>query len=304
LSKELSLRGFLLTVHSPSEQHLIVTIDCSNIPWNMYGRLIAELQDTLSMIDEDYALKSIRGRSLGAKHKRVIDLGTVTRRRILKFSPFPTRFSNIISSVRRKLYEKVNENCIVIQKMALGNYRRNLYLLPQDLAEKFLMQVEFLNKEIEELNKQIENYDLTPVQDILGRFNLQLPSMNTTIPGIAVDLTPIELDPMIIEKWAQVSPRVAQLLEEKRKMLVRKAVESIRQQIEPIVKALAGKRQLRKIKIRLEELRVLAESAGLHGLANTVIVPLIENVDNPKKLHANLPEYVDERIKSLLKSIE
>lgn len=70
---KLKLEGFLIDVHTVSEENLSVEVDCSHIPWDEYRQLIVDLEDLLSTIDEEHSVKSwlTRGRSLKAKYKRV-----------------------------------------------------------------------------------------------------------------------------------------------------------------------------------------------------------------------------------------
>jgi len=304
---EVNLKGFILKTYFPSEEQLMVTIDCSNLPPNLYFALIRELQDTLSIQDEIYAEKFARARSLRARHKRIHAYGEVQRKRILKFSPFPMRFSNEISYLRQRLYDKIHDYCIIVQQMKSGKFERNLYLLPEDLAEQFVNEVEQLNTAIEELNRKVQQYNLSEVEAILNKYNLTLPIKNFSIPKLQIDLTPVRFDAGLVEEWAERSPTVAQLLGEKRKEIITKVVEDLKRRLEPIFKGILKERKMRKIKQRLEHLKQLAEAVGLKSLSETVITPLIEASENPEILETkyNTPkkQFLESRISSLLRSL-
>ena len=59
-------------------------------------RLVHQLQDLLSEIDEYYAEKETRGRALRARYRRI---SANNRRRLLKFSPYPQVFVNRLKLV-------------------------------------------------------------------------------------------------------------------------------------------------------------------------------------------------------------
>jgi hypothetical protein len=48
----MTLRGFLVSIHCPSEELLTVTVDCSQLSPGTYMQLVSQLQDLLSSIDE------------------------------------------------------------------------------------------------------------------------------------------------------------------------------------------------------------------------------------------------------------
>jgi len=293
-----SLRGFLVSIHCPSEEYLTVTINCSSLSPPTYMQLVTQLQDLLSEVDLAHAEKEVKGRSLRARYRRI---SANERLRLLKFSPFPSRISNKLKYVRAKAYELLNSYTVTITSMESGFYRENVYVLPEDLAEKFILEVRRLDGELDEARRIVEEFDYSSVELLLSRYGLELPRKNFNIPSVRVDILPIALE-RAIEEWAGKSENVKQLLVQKQEELIKNAVEDIRKRLEPILKAMEGETKLRKLKERLEQIRTLAEGIGLKALSETVIAPLIEATENPEVLEGKKPsEFVSGRIESLLR---
>jgi hypothetical protein len=293
---EVGLRGFLVSIHCPSEEYLMVTIDCSMLNPATYMRLVTELQDLLSEMDYAHAEGEVKGRSLKARYRRVT---ASERLRLLKFSPFPSRVMNRLKYVRAKAYELLNDYCISITAIESGFYKEKAYILPKNLADKFISEINYLNGEIGEVRRFIEGYDYSSVELLLSRYDLELPRKSFEIPNIRVDLLPIAFG-IAIEEWA--SENVKQLLIQKQEELIRNAVEDIRKRLEPILKAMEGETKIKKMKERLEQIKSIAEGLGLKALSDSVIVPLIQATEDPQVLEGKKPsEFVSGRIASLFK---
>ena len=306
--REVRLSGFLVSVHCPTEALLKIRIDTTHLSWEEYRALLRELQDHLAFVDEQYAKRTPKIRSILADHKRIKEVGGIRRKRELEFSPFPSRFANIIkNNVRARVYDLLARYALVIQRMARGRAERNLYLLPENLAGEFVKGIEKVNEKIDELNDMIEEYDLEPIREILRKYDLDLPKSSFYIPYVEVDLTPITIGPEVIEEWAEKSPEVANLLDAKRRELVEKVIMDVRKRLEPIIQALAGERRLLKIKERLSMLKEQVEGLGLKALADSIIVPLIKASENPEKAFEILGDrpdrFVSGRVEALLKAL-
>ena len=325
--KAIIVEGFLLSVSVPTEERLSVTVNASRIGWDRYRRLIYTLQDHLAIIDDAYKKRETRGRGVGARYRRI---SQQKRTRILRFIPYPSRFANILRTIRRDLYFEVNSRCLVLNMMHFGYFKRNIYLLPYNQAPAFMAYVEEQNKEIESLNKQIEEFRKTryfeDIREILSESGLDPNVLNggVEIPKISVDLTPLRLDPSIVEeivetKYKKVFEKISEEekrglealrreLESKRRELVVKSIESLRSRLDEIVKNIVAKKKLKDVKKELERLRSLASDVGLEALANTVINPLIEVTEDPSKAEeilgtADISKEIDGRIAGLIKTI-
>lgn len=298
--KAMALKGFIVSIHCPSEELLTITLDCSSLPPSRYIQLIADLQDLLTEIDERYAVREVKGRSLRARYRRV---SADQRQRILKFSPFPSCIINKVKYVRTKAYEVLHDHCLVISSVESQYHRDNIYVLPKDMAEEFVKAVEKLDGELDGARRMVKEFDLADVELLLSRYGLELPKRDFSIPNIRIDLLPIDLT-YAIEEWGERSPRVRQLLVERQEELVRKAVESISRRLEPVLKAMEGELKLRDLEERLEEIRKLAEDLGLKALAETVIKPLMTAVKDPRVLGERPTDFVRGRIASLFPTRE
>jgi hypothetical protein len=261
-------------------------------------QLVTQLQDLLSDMDLAHAEKEVRGRSLRARYRRVT---ASERLRLLKFSPFPSRAMNMLKYIRAKAYELLNDYCVKVTSLESGFYRENVYILPENLAEKFVDEVHMLNREIDEVRKFVESFDYSSIELLLSRYDLELPKKSFSIPNMRVDLLPIALE-YAIEEWARKSENVKQLLVNKQEELIRNAVEDIKRRLEPILKAMEGELKIRKMKERLKQIKSIAEGLGLKALSESVISPLIEATENPEALQGRKPsEFVSGRIASLLR---
>jgi hypothetical protein len=293
-----SLRGFFVSIHCPSEEYLTVTIDCSRLNPQLYMRLVSELQDILSEVDFAYAERTVKGRSLKARYRRI---SADQRMRLLKFSPFPSRVINALKYVRARAYELLNSYCITVTSVESGFYRENLYILPENLVERFLIDVRALNEDIGQVRNFVAEYKFENIELLLSKYDLELPMKNFEVPDIRVDLLPIAIE-NAIEEWAKKSEDVKQLLVKKQEELIRNAVEDIKKRLEPILKAMEGELKIRKMRERLEQIKSIAEGLGLKALSESVIIPLIEATENPEVLEGRKPsDFVEGRIASLFK---
>jgi len=325
--KAVIVEGFLLSVSVPTEERLSVTVNASKIGWDRYRKLIYTLQDHLAIIDDAYKKRETRGRGVGARYRRI---SQQRRTRILRFIPYPSRFANILRTVRRNLYFEVNARCLVLNMMHFGYFKRNIYLLPYNQAPAFMAYVEEQNKEIESLNKEIEEFRKTgyfkDIRDILSESGLDPNVLNggVKIPKISVDLTPLRLDPSVVEeivetKYKRVFEKISEEerrglealrreLESKRRELVVKSIESLQGRINDIIKNIVAKKKLKDVKKELERLRSLASDVGLEAIANNVINPLIDVAEDPSKAEdilgtADISKEIDGRIAGLIKTI-
>ena len=325
--KPIIVEGFLLSVSVPTEERLSVTIDASGISWRRYRDLIYALQDQLAIIDDEYKIRETRGRGLGARYRRITPS---KRTKTIKFIPYPSRFANILRTIRRDVYFEVNSRCLVLNMMHFGYFKRNIYLLPYNQAPAFMSYINEKNREIEDLNNQIEDFRRTryfdEIRDIISDAKLDTSALDdiVKIPKISVDLTPLRLDPSIVEdlietRYKKMFERISEEekkglevlrreLEEKRRELVIKSIESIRDKINVIIRRIAAEKKLKNVKKELEHLKRIAVDIGLEAVAKTVINPLIEVTENPSKAEeilgtADISKEIDGRIAGLIKTI-
>lgn len=172
MEKYVVLDGFLIDCHCPSESNLEVEIDCSALTAEKYHDLIIELEDHLTIMDEEWSVKSslVKGRSLRARYSRV---SKDDRRRVMRFSPLPSKFQNILTNTRTHVYSMINMNCLVLEKVGV----RKVYLLPKALAPSFVDAIDSLNTEIlDPMREEIEDFmktgDYFAVEAILHKYGV------------------------------------------------------------------------------------------------------------------------------------
>lgn len=295
----LNLRGFLIRCHSPSEDSLSIIIDCSSLSGAIYLDFIRELQDVLSNIDEKYSNRTQHRRTVKARYIKYVD----SRRRIIRFSPYPSGLLNRIKYLRAKLYYNIGRYCITIQRFRSGMFERNLYLLPYEYAEKLIQSINALNKEIDEINNEINEIDFRDVENILKKYNLTIPECIREISHIEVELVPFELSDKAVEEWASRSPAVARAIHEFRRSLIIDAINSIKPKLEDMIKRMLAEKKLTGIKEGLEEMKKFVEAVGLKSLAETVIEPLIEQAEGKIPLNPKISEWLEGRIESLIETL-
>lgn len=328
--KPVVIEGFLLSVSCPTEERLSVLLDATDLSWSKYRNLIIRLEDELAEIDEAYKKRETRGRGLRARHRRISYGKKVARHRRLKFMPYPSRFANILRKMRRDLYFYINRECMVLQIMQYGAFKRNVYILPYPRAAVFMAYLEELNKTIRDLNSQIVDYRetgyYTTVRRTLKNADLNYAVLDSEVhlPKISVDLTPLRLDPKIIEElvesrykesFEKISEEekrgleaLRRELENKRRDLIIKSIETLRDKTNEIVKKIVSSRKVKGAKQELERLRNLATEVGLEAVATSVLTPLVDVIEHPEKAEevfgtTMLSEAVNGRIAGLISSI-
>ncbi len=327
--KAVVLRGIHVACHAPTEARLTVQIE--GLSPDKFRSLAVALEDYFLVVDDAFKETFVRGRGWKGRGRRV---SATSRVRVLRFSPFPSRFSNVLRSIRRDIYVELNKNCLVLEGEQYGGYKQNIYILPYANAPSFMNFIEAKNKEIDELNLKVEDFKKTGYfSDLKEILQSKLPkgyilslNGNWRLEHISIDVTPLSLEPttvkqMVEEDYRKMFEKLADEekrglealhaeLDRKRRELVVKGVENIQRKIETVVKRIVGGKKLRPkaVKKNLERLRRIAISVGLETVASTVIDPLAEVVDNPEKAMElfgtkDLNEGVNGRIKGLIDSL-
>jgi len=251
--------------------------------------------------------------------------------RVLRFSPFPSRFSNILRTVRRDLYEELHKNCLVLEGEQYGGYRQNIYILPYANAPAFMRSIQEENRTIDELNKKIRDFQQTAyfadLKTILEKHKVGIRlNGEWQMEHVSIDATPLALEPttvkeMVEEEYHKMFRKLEEdekrglealhaELERKRRELVVKGVENLQNKINNIVNRIVAAKKLKPktVKEDLQRLHRLAVSVGLESLATSVIDPLSQIVEHPEKAEQvfgtkNVSVEVNGRIKALLESL-
>ncbi|MEM2905042.1 MAG: hypothetical protein QW587_04805 [Candidatus Bathyarchaeia archaeon] len=293
--KSIRLRGFFLSVHSPSDEHLQVQYDATGLAWGQYRRLVEGLQDLLREVDESYkeGLR-LRGRGLKARYKRGRSIPMpeggkpiVERRRLLKFSPYPSRFTNILSNLRAELYAEINASCIVLQRFVSGYYRESIYLAPESELPRLIELKDSLNKRIAELRRSCEEFkasdEAKQVRRLLEQYGFRGDPYEGLgeVPEVRMSFSQASIHPGVLD--AVVDERVRLELQRQQTELFGETVKKLRETFDAAIGNIAKSRSLNSMRQavnRLDRLRAMAESVGLAALAESV-KPLC---DKPERL--------------------
>jgi len=296
---KMKLEGFLIDVHTVSEENLSVEVDCSHINWDAYRQLIVDLEDILSSIDERHSVRSwlVKGRSLKARYKRV---AAEDRRRRLRLSPFPSKFQNVLTNTRAYIYALVQQNCLVLE--TVGN--RKVYLLPKLMAPAFVELIDRINEEIiGPLRKDIEEFrsgpDYLKIEQCLHKHGLDPNVLRVAYFGIGrfrVEVLPVDFGYNIDEAYAKMDrERAARGLEILKEQIERRqreymmtAAKDILLRLTAMAEEFDESKNLRYFKGRLEKLMELCASLGMTRVVEEFLRPIREICDEPKDKRGDL----------------
>jgi len=324
-AKTVKLQGLHISIHVPTEERLTMHIE--GLSPELFRRLAVALEDWMVVVDENYKEKAIRGRSWKGRGRRV---SAAQRIRVIKFSPFPSRYSNILRTTRKDLYFEMHRHCLVLEGQQHGGYKNNVYILPYSNAPLLMNEIQKQNREIDELNWKIDGFqktqDFQDLKDLLKPFHIEVPDRSWRVEHVSFDATPLRLEPETVKQLVEEDYQrmyrtleaeerqgleaLHQELERKRQELVVKAVENLQKKINSIVKRIVATRKLKaeSVKQDLERVRRIAISVGLESIATTVIEPLAEVVEDPEKTFElfgtkDLSTAIEGRIRGLIESL-
>jgi len=316
--EEMRLSGFLVSIHSAIESTLEVEVDASHLEWGEYRSLVEELEDVLHAIDEQYSVKSelMKGRSLRARYRRVT---AEERRRKLRFSPFPSKFTNVLKNLRAYVYTSlVPSTCLCIERIG----HRKVYLLPKAMAPTLLEAVDRINsKVIGRVRREIEEFrdsdEYFEIAKCLHRHRIDPAVLKTAafaVGDYVVDVVPtnfgydVDEDDYYARLAREERVRGLEILrrqvERRHREYVAGAVRDVVERLRPLVER--GRRPRKKI----EKLVELCRSAGLDEVCERLLEPLREvcaarpaDRDEVAKRHfgtADLKEAVENALREFL----
>ena len=294
--KGTELEGFLIDCHSPSESNLDIEIDCSHISWDEYRSLIVDLEDLLSSIDEAHSARSwlTKGRSLKAKYRRV---SQDERHRRLRFSPFPSKFSNMLTNARGQVYNLVNLSCVVLEQVGI----RKVFLLPKAIAPGFVEAIEMLNETIVgPLRKGIDEFrdgkEYFAIEACLHKYGVDPSILQMAVFSVGrfrVDVTPVDFRYSIDEDTyyqkvkRERSVRGLELLskqiEEKYREYSMSAVKDMIKRLTALSEKYDGLGVVQAgFKRKWRKLNDLCDSLGMKDLVENFLEPVCEMLDQKK----------------------
>lgn len=325
------------SIHVPTEERLSVQV--LGLTPEVFRLVAAELEDWFIVVDNEYKKTFVRGRNWKARGRKISER---KRLRIVDFSPFPSRFANILRTVRRKLYEELHRRCLVLTGEQHGAFRQNFYILPYAMVPTFMKEVSKQNRDIDGLNKMVQKFTQTrhfkELTSIFEKHSLKIILNEVwTIEHVSVDVTPLALEPTTVKEMVETEYKrmyetldrekrkkfsklereeqegldaLSAELERKRKEIVVKGVEDMQSKITKIVQHVVAAKKLQPATIQkeLDNLRDLAVSVGLDAVAESVIDPMLIAFNNPEKAlelfgTKDLQSAVSGRIAGLIKNL-
>ena len=192
-------RGFLTDVDVPSEERLAVHVDVSGMPDVEHMAWVRQLQDLLRAVDASYRA-AVTGKSeerplLKRRSVRVRYVKDEAGRqvKVATFHPYPSMLVNRLKGLRHKVYDLLNQNCLILQEERVGRMKRKLYFLPASLAPDVMARVEELNGDLKALAEDVAEFEESgSFRDIMEHVAKAGADPN----GFSANLTPIRVSPV------------------------------------------------------------------------------------------------------------
>jgi hypothetical protein len=277
-----NLQGFLLSVYASGDFKLEVEVDISRLKEKEYQKFVEKLQDLLSSIDRTYAIRRVRG------GKRIQEsYKWRPRLRVLRFSPFPSRYTTIMKQLRAEVYSKLlPSTCFIVEQM--GN--RNVFFLPKGRAPYLFEEVEKINKEkLARVSEDIREFTtgewFLKIKELLKSYGIDPSVLDARdfSPGkLSLSVVPIDFSYSvdsdsfftgdIREKHKRGLEALRIHIEEKH----REYLDAILKEIESRVKEIISARRFRGGKKKLSDLIDICEGAGLGRVNEALLKPLME----------------------------
>ena len=276
-------------------------IRISRVLPSRWSVLVHHTPQILSDIDRKYSVKPqlSRGRSIRARYTRVT---ADERLRRLRFSPFPSLYTNKLKNLRSYIYRLLNDNCIVLATYGSGRGKRKIYMLPKATALTFTQLIDDLNKNAiakmrDEISKFRESDDYLKIMQVLARYHLDPSILKTspfTIGDIIMDIVPVVFDydvskDVFLAKEAKAGMmRGLELLRKEvdrfhREYVVR-TVRDIVSKLMPGIERLSQGRKMRGFERKIDKLMRMCSSLGLEEVNAKLLSPLKHICKKPKKV--------------------
>ncbi|MEM4449341.1 MAG: hypothetical protein QXQ33_00755 [Nitrososphaerota archaeon] len=277
----LRLDGGIVSVYAPAKA-LQIMIDVSNMYWSReLNSLKNSLKEVLMRINEKYAddPERLRGRRIDVAIKTIKPPEDVPEElRILVIPAVPSKVLNRLSTIRKELYDVINEECIVLQRQVVGMKKRNLYFIPAQRIPALLGRVDELNKKIDELNGIIERFkanELHLINEVLTAYSLPIIEDLPHIKYIRIEILPVSVDPEIVYNIIDDKAKrmLGKLIASEAQELAKKYMEKLQSaflEVESIIKRIRTEKQLQEAREKLKVIRELALSASLTAIKEQV----------------------------------
>jgi hypothetical protein len=248
-NEKVLISGFLLDLDCPSEERLAAHVDLTQLAGYNHIDWVGAFQDLLRSIDVQYRLEKLppketktktqqqfveewlrRGRSIRVRY---VKDPQGQQRKVASFQPYPNLLVNRLKELRRKVYEALNENCLILQEERIGKQKRKLYFLPANFATEIMLHVEELNALLETLKVDVAEFEASSKFDAI-KAHIKATGVELTAPARSLSAIRISPVPLCLSKEF-----FGQYLEEEKK----KAVLAVNQKKTQTLTELEERRQ-------------------------------------------------------------
>ena len=251
------ISGYLVDLDVPSEERLATHVDLTGLAGYRHIDWVGALQDLLRNIDAEYRREKLgkeektgdrqlhRGRSVRVQY---VKDAQGQQRKVASFQPYPSLIVNHLKELRRKVYDALNENCLILQEEKVGRMKRKLYFLPANLSAEIMLHVEELNNLLEGLKIDVKEFEgshgFEAVKDHIKEAGFALNGFHADLSTIKLSPVPLSLSKDFYEQYLEEEKRKAVTeVNEKRSQALTELDENRRRGLLALEKEVQRKRQ-------------------------------------------------------------
>ena len=251
------ISGYLVDLEVPSEERLAAHVDLTGLAGYNHIDWVESLQDLLKNLDAEYRREKLckdkntgnhelrRGRSVRVRYVKDVQ---GQQRKVASFQPYPSLLVNHLKELRRKVYDALNENCLILQEEKVGRMKRKLYFLPGNLAAEIMLRVEELNNLLEGLKTDVKDFEgshrFETVKDHIKKTGFELNGFHAELSTIKLSPVPLSLSKDFFEQYLEEEKRKAVTeVNEKRSQALTELDENRRRGLSALEKEVQRKRQ-------------------------------------------------------------
>jgi len=297
--RQISINGYIVRLRYPSHERLR-SLKIYSSSSDLLARVADELAPILLEIDRKYARREYgrKSRNLRASFRYYYEERDGGDTKVLRVIPYPSSFVNILSNIRRDIYNILKRYCLPIINLN-GRY---IYAAPPNIIEKISDEVAKINQKLETLRQMIDAFDMSSdremIENKLREFGVKY---EFKVPDI--------FDVKILTLHLSISGEIAeQLLSSYTKERIESAIgnvmanitSGIKSELKPIIDKLRKRRSIKRVK---EDLKLLDEK--LRGMGLDIIAdelePLMElteksDIENFEDLVDDISKNIDEAL--------
>lgn len=251
------ISGYLVNLDVPSEERLATHVDLTGLAGYRHIDWVGALQDLLRNVDAEYRKDKLgkeektgeqelrRGRSVRVRY---VKDSQGQQRKVASFQPYPSLLVNHLKELRRKVYNALNENCLILQEERIGRMKRKLYFLPANLAAEIMLRVEELNNLLEGLKVDVKEFEesnrFETVKNHISETGFPLNGLHADLSTIKLSPVPLSLSKDFFEQYLEEEKRkVVTEVHEKKARALTELDENRRRGLSALEKEVQRKRQ-------------------------------------------------------------